>query len=68
MVIAKKDMGSQFGSISNFHRRLGHIYYDKVIQIDRDHVSGIKLTDTKRINCLALRTRQADKKRTVTQE
>ena len=47
------NVGIQRGSLSHFHRRLGHLCYDSIIKIVRDPASGIRLTDTKRTNCLA---------------
>ena len=43
----------QHGSLSHFHLLLGHLCYDTIIKMARDTASGIKLTDTKRTNCLA---------------
>ena len=45
--------GARLGSLLQFHRRLGHLCYDTIIKMARDPASGIKSTDTKRINCLA---------------
>ena len=43
----------QHGSLLQFHRRLGHLCYDTIVKMARDPASGIKLTDTKRVTCLA---------------
>ena len=46
-------MTVQHGRLLQFHRRLGHLCYDTIVKMDRDPASGIKLTDTKRVTCLA---------------
>lgn len=43
----------QHGSLLQLYHRLGDLCYDTIIKIDRDPASGIKLTDTRRTNCLA---------------
>ena len=43
----------QHGSLLQFHRRFGNLCYDTIVNIARDLSSGIKLTDTKRVICLA---------------
>ena len=47
------NVGIQHGSLSHFHRRLGHVCNDTIIKMARDPASDIKLTDTKRTNFLA---------------
>ena len=46
-------MTVQHGRLLQFHRRLGHLCYDTIVKMARDPASGIKLTDTKRVTCLA---------------
>ena len=46
-------MRLQHGTLLHFHRRLGHLCYDTIIKMACDPASGIKLTDTKRVKCLA---------------
>ena len=46
-------MTVQHGRLLQFHRRLGHLCYDTIVKMTRDPASGIKLTDTKRVTCLA---------------
>ena len=36
-----------------FYERLINLFYETIIKMARDPASGIKLTDTKRVNCLA---------------
>ncbi|KAE8889749.1 hypothetical protein PF005_g14858 [Phytophthora fragariae] len=42
----------QRGTLVEFHQRLGHLNYDAVERIARDPISGIELTDRRRVNCL----------------
>ena len=44
---------AQHGTLFYFHNCLGHLCYDTIIKMARDPASGIKLTDTKRVKCLA---------------
>ena len=37
----------------HFHIRLAHLNYDTILRMERDHASGIQLTDETRVNCLA---------------
>ena len=46
-------MTVQHGSLLHFLRRFGHLCYDTIVKMARDPASGIKLTNTKRVNCLA---------------
>ena len=46
-------MRLQHGTLLHFHRGFGHLCYDTIIKMARDPASGIKLTDTKRVKCLA---------------
>ena len=39
-------------ALFDFHRCMGHLYYDTIIKMARKSASGIKLTDTKRVNFL----------------
>ena len=52
-----------YGSLLHFHRRLVHLCYDTIVKMARDPASGLKLTDTKRVNCLACAQRKRKKNR-----
>ncbi|CAI5703653.1 unnamed protein product [Peronospora effusa] len=47
------DSDVQSGTLMQFHRRLGHLCYDTIIKVAKDPASGIGLTDTRRMSCLA---------------
>ena len=49
----KHNTNAKHGSFLQFQSRLGHLCYDIFIKMARDPASGIKLSDTRRINCLA---------------
>ena len=62
----ESDSDVQCGTLMHFHRRLGHLCFDTIIQMSKDPASCIKLTDTRRVNCLACaqgkQTKQAQSK------
>ena len=62
----ESDSDVQFGTLMHFHRRLGHLCFDNIIKMAKDPASGIKLTDIRRMNCLACvqgkQTKQAQAK------
>jgi hypothetical protein len=41
------------GTLMDFHLRLGHLNFDKIIAIAKKPGSGIKITDDTRTNCVA---------------
>uniref|UniRef100_A0AAV1UNA8 CCHC-type domain-containing protein n=1 Tax=Peronospora matthiolae TaxID=2874970 RepID=A0AAV1UNA8_9STRA len=47
------DADLPMGSLLHFHQRLGHLAYDSIDRMATDPASGIKLTDTKRPNCIS---------------
>ncbi|CAI5723649.1 unnamed protein product [Peronospora farinosa] len=49
----ESDSDVQRGTLMHFHRRLGHLCFDTIIKMAKDPASCIKLTDTRRMNCLA---------------
>ncbi|GAB9477897.1 unnamed protein product, partial [Globisporangium polare] len=42
----------QVGTLMQFHQRLGHLAFDTIELMARDPGAGIKLSDTRRVNCL----------------
>ena len=44
---------AQHGTLLYFHQCFGHLSCDTTVKMTRNPASGIKLTDTKRVNCLA---------------
>ncbi|CAI5727351.1 unnamed protein product [Peronospora destructor] len=49
----ESDSDVQSGTLMHFHRRLGHLCFDTIIKMAKDPTSAIRLTDTKRMHCLA---------------
>nr|CCA26029.1 AlNc14C341G10797 [Albugo laibachii Nc14] len=47
----ESDLVIQCGTLADFHRRLGHSCYDRIIKTARDPASGIRLTITMREHC-----------------
>ncbi|CAI5702801.1 unnamed protein product [Peronospora effusa] len=62
----ESDSDVQRGALMHFHCRLGHLCFDTIIKMAKDPASCIKLTDTRRMNCLACaqgkQTKQAQSK------
>lgn len=49
----ESNLDVQCGTLMHIHRCLGHLCYDTIIKMAKDPASGIRLTDTNRLNCLA---------------